>query len=206
MTSSPLPPGLDLRFRERAAAEGLLDAAWDVADTPVGRLLLAATARGLAWVGFEAPRPGSGPVAGAAPGSSGGDAELERVAAWLGRRILRVPRLLDPAQRQLDAYFAGRLHEFALDVDLTGLPAFQQAVLRELRTVPYGTTATYGELAQRIGRPGAARAVGGALNRNPVAIVVPCHRIVGAAGALTGYAGGLERKRALLQLEGALLA
>jgi methylated-DNA-[protein]-cysteine S-methyltransferase len=203
MTSAPLPPELDRRFRERAADEGLLDAAWDIAESPIGPLLLAVTHRGLAWVGFEAPRAGSGPVEGA---GSGADAQLERVAAWLGRRVLRVPRLLDPAQRQLDAYFAGRLHAFDLDVDLAALPAFQQAVLQDLRTVPYGTTATYGELAQRIGRPGAARAVGGALNRNPVAIVVPCHRIVGAAGALTGYAGGLERKRALLELEGALLA
>jgi methylated-DNA-[protein]-cysteine S-methyltransferase len=210
MTSTPLPPDLDRRFRERAADEGLLDAAWDIAESPIGPLLLAVTPRGLAWVGFEAPRAGSGPVASGTPAgvtaAVAADAQLERVAAWLGRRVLRVPRLLDPAQRQLDAYFAGRLHAFDLDVDLAALPAFQQAVLQELRAVPYGTTATYGELAQRIGRPGAARAVGGALNRNPVAIVVPCHRIVGSAGALTGYAGGLERKRALLELEGALLA
>ena len=196
-----LPPGLDERFRERAAADGLLDAAWAIADSPLGPLLLAATGRGLAWVGFEAPRSGSGPVADASP-----DAQLERVAEWLGRRLLRVPRLLDPVQRELDAYFAGRLHAFAVTVDLAGSPAFQRAVLEELRSVPYGGTATYGDLAARIGKPKAARAVGGALNRNPVAIVVPCHRIVGAHGALTGYAGGLERKRALLELEGALLA
>ena len=196
-----LPAEVDARFRERAAAEGLLDAAWDIAESPIGPLLLAATQRGLAWVGFEEPRPGSGPVTDAAP-----DEQLERVAEWLGRRLLRVPRLLDPAHRQLDSYFAGRLHTFELDVDLTGIPGFQRAVLEELRSVPYGVTSTYGELAARIGKPGAARAVGGALNRNPVAIVVPCHRIVGAHGSLTGYAGGLERKRALLELEGALLA
>lgn len=196
-----LPPSLDSAFRERAAAEGLLDAAWDVADSPIGPLLLGATPRGLAWVGFETPRPGSGPVGDAAP-----DEQLERMAEWLGRRLLRVPRLLDPAHRQLDAYFERRLHDFELDVDLAGLPAFQHQVLEELRAVPYGATSTYGELAQRIGRPGAARAVGGALNRNPVAIVVPCHRIVGARGELTGYAGGLDRKRSLLELEGALLA
>ena len=196
-----LPPGLDERFRERAAADGLLDAAWAIADSPLGPLLLAATGRGLAWVGFEAPRSGSGPVADASP-----DEQLERVAEWLGRRLLRVPRLLDPVQRELDAYFAGRLHAFAVTVDLAGSPAFQRAVLEELRSVPYGGTAPYGDLAARSGKPKAARAVGGALNRNPVAIVVPCHRIVGAHGALTGYAGGLERKRALLELEGALLA
>lgn len=205
MTATALPPDLpddiDRRFRERAAAEGLLDAAWDVADSPIGPLLLAATTRGLAWVGFEAPRAGSGPVADAGP-----DEQLERVADWLGTRLLRVPRLLDPAHRQLDAYFAGRLHAFDLAVDLAGIPAFQRTVLEELQNVPYGVTATYGELAARIGKPRAARAVGGALNRNPVAIVVPCHRILGSHGSLTGYAGGLERKRALLELEGALLA
>lgn len=200
-----LPAALDAAFRERAAAEGLLDAAWDVADSPIGPLLLAATERGLAWVGFEAPRPGSGPVPDA-PADALADEQLERIAAWLGRRLLRVPRVLDPVQRQLDAYFAGRLHDFDLAVDLASLPGFQRAVLQELRSVPYGATATYGELAARIGKPGAARAVGGALNRNPVAIVVPCHRIVGAHGSLTGYAGGLERKQALLELEGALLA
>lgn len=196
-----LPADLDRRFRERAAADGLLDAAWDVTDTPIGPLLLAATGHGLAWVGFDAPRPGSGPVADATP-----DEQLERVAAWLGRRVLQVPRVLDPARRELDAYFEGRLHAFDIAVDLAGMAPFQRAVLEELRSVPYGTTATYGELAARIGKPQASRAVGGALNRNPVAIVVPCHRIVGSSGSLTGYAGGLERKRALLQHEGALLA
>ena len=183
-----LPADLDARFRERAAAEGLLDAAWDIAESPIGPLLLAATGRGLAWVGFDAD-----------------DGELDRAAAALGRRLLRVPRLLDTAHRQLDGYFAGQLHAFELTVDLAGLPAFQRGVLEELQRVPYGATATYGELALRVGNPRAARAVGGALNRNPVPIVVPCHRIVGSAGSLTGYAGGLDRKRALLALEGATL-
>ena len=186
-----LPAGLDARFRDRAAAEGLLDAAWDIAESPLGPLLLAASARGLAWIGFDADGDGD---------------QLDRAAATLGRRLLRVPRLLDPAHRQLDGYFAGRLQAFELALDLTGLPAFQRGVLEELQRVPYGATATYGELALRVGKPRAARAVGGALNRNPVPIVVPCHRIVGSSGSLTGYAGGLERKRALLALEGATLA
>lgn len=184
-----LPVDIDARFRDRAVTEGLLDAAWDVADSPIGPLLLAATGRGLAWVGFDAD-----------------DEQLDRVAAALGTRLLRVPRALDRPHRQLDDYFAGRLHEFELTVDLSSVPAFQRGVLEELRRVPYGATATYGELAARIGKPRAARAVGGALNRNPVPIVVPCHRIVGSTGSLTGYAGGLERKRALLTLEGATLA
>jgi methylated-DNA-[protein]-cysteine S-methyltransferase len=90
-------------------------------------------------------------------------------------------------------------------VDLAALPSFQQAVLAELQRVPYGATDTYGGRAARFGRPRAARAVGGALNRNPVPIVVPCHRVVGSSGSLVGYAGGLERKERLLALEGALL-
>ena len=183
-----VPAELDARFRDRAAAEGLLDAAWDIAESPIGPLLLAATARGLAWIGFDADDDG-----------------LDRAAAALGHRLLRVPRLLDPAQRELDGYFTGRVHAFELAVDLAGLPAFQRSVLEELQRVPYGSTATYAELALRVGNPRAARAVGGALNRNPVPIVVPCHRIVGSSGSLTGYAGGLERKRALLALEGATL-
>jgi methylated-DNA-[protein]-cysteine S-methyltransferase len=88
-------------------------------------------------------------------------------------------------------------------VDVTPLPAFQLRVLAELATVPYGTTETSGGLAARLGKPQAARAVGGALNRNPIPIVLPCHRVVGANGSLTGYAGGLERKQQLLTLEGA---
>lgn len=183
-----LPVELDARFRDSAAAEGLLDAAWDIAESPIGPLLLAASARGLAWVGFDA-----------------NDSALDRAAAVLGRRLLRVPRLLDPTHRQLDGYFAGHLHAFELTVDLAALPAFQRGVLEELQRVPYGGTATYAELAVRVGKPRAARAVGGALNRNPVPIVVPCHRIVGSSGSLTGYAGGLERKRALLALEAATL-
>ena len=85
------------------------------------------------------------------------------------------------------------------------MPAFQQSVLTELARVPYGEVTTYGALAGRIGKPRAARAVGGALNRNPVPIILPCHRVVGASGSLVGYAGGLERKQALLKLEGAAL-
>jgi O-6-methylguanine DNA methyltransferase len=115
--------------------------------------------------------------------------------------VLRVPSQLVEAQRQLDQYFAGERRSFELEIDLRAAP-FQQAVLRELARVPYGVLASYGELARRIGKPRAARAVGGALNRNPIPIVLPCHRVVGASGALVGYAGGLDRKRALLELEG----
>jgi methylated-DNA-[protein]-cysteine S-methyltransferase len=109
---------------------------------------------------------------------------------------------VERARRELDEYFEGHREHFDVGVDLSALPEFQRAVLEQLRRVPYGVVSTYGRLAAEIGRPRSARAVGGALNRNPIAIVVPCHRIVGANGSLVGYAGGLERKRALLSLEG----
>ena len=184
-----IPTSLDQRFRNAAAAEGLLDAAYDLVDSPIGPLLIGATSRGLCQISFDAdPEP---------------DAELEQLAGRFGTRVLRVPGRLDAARRQLDDYFEGHRRAFELEIDLTGVPAFQQEVLRELALVPYAETTTYGGLAKRVGRPKAARAVGGALNRNPVPIVLPCHRIVGASGSLVGYAGGLDRKRALLELEGA---
>jgi methylated-DNA-[protein]-cysteine S-methyltransferase len=109
-------------------------------------------------------------------------------------------RVLAQARDQLAEYFAGERREFDLPLRPAGTP-FQQSVWAALREIPYGETAGYGELAARLGRPGAARAVGLANGRNPISIVVPCHRVIGAAGALTGYGGGLERKRYLLELE-----
>jgi methylated-DNA-[protein]-cysteine S-methyltransferase len=184
-----LPAALDERFRARAAREGLLDVAYDHAYSPLGRLLLAATERGLCRISF-APEA---------------EDELEELARCHGTRVLHSPGPLAPARRQLDAYFEGRRTSFDLPVDVESLPPFQQQVLVELARVPFGRTATYGGLAALIGRPRAARAVGGALNRNPLPIVLPCHRVVGASGSLVGYAGGLERKRALLAHEGVVL-
>lgn len=108
--------------------------------------------------------------------------------------------LLAPVVDQLDAYFAGRRVRFEVGLDLTGTP-FQLRVWRELMDIPYGTTLSYGDLARAIGRPDRARAVGAAVGRTPVPIIIPCHRMVAADGALTGYRGGLARKRALLDLE-----
>ena len=108
--------------------------------------------------------------------------------------------VLPDARAQLAAYFDGSLQEFDLPLASTGTP-FQQQVWAALRRVPYGRTCTYGELAAAVGRPSAVRAVGAANGRNPTSIVVPCHRVVGAGGALTGYAGGLERKSWLLARE-----
>jgi methylated-DNA-[protein]-cysteine S-methyltransferase len=101
---------------------------------------------------------------------------------------------------QLEAYFAGTLTEFDVDLRLDGTD-FQRRVWEALRTIPYGETRSYGEIADQIGSPGASRAVGLANGRNPISIIVPCHRVVGSTGGLTGYGGGIDRKRALLALE-----
>ena len=183
-----VPADLDRRFREAASEEGLVDAAYDLVDSPLGPLLVGVTDRGVCRISFD-------PVAGR---------EVDLLAERLGPRVLRITRRIDPVRRQLDEYFDQGRQEFDLDVDLRGVPTFQQEVLWELVRVPYATTSTYGGLAAKVGRPRAARAVGGALNRNPVPIIVPCHRIVGSTGSLVGYAGGLDRKQALLELEGAL--
>jgi methylated-DNA-[protein]-cysteine S-methyltransferase len=110
------------------------------------------------------------------------------------------PRAFSDAVDQLGAYFAGELTDFDIELDLRGTN-FQQRVWKALLTIPYGETRSYGEIAEQIGVPGAARAVGLANGHNPIAIVVPCHRVIGAGGSLTGYGGGLDRKRTLLELE-----
>lgn len=182
-----ISPDLDQRFRDSAHALGLIDLGFDVVDSPVGELLVAASDRGLASIWFD-PDP---------------DEDLDRLARIAGPRVLRSARSVDEARRELDEYFSRRRRAFDLTLDLRVLPPFTIAVLHELALVPYGETATYGELAARVGRPRAARAVGTVMNRNRIPIVLPCHRVVGASGDLVGYAGGLERKIALLELEGA---
>jgi methylated-DNA-[protein]-cysteine S-methyltransferase len=110
--------------------------------------------------------------------------------------------VLKQATQQLMEYFAGTRTQFDLPLDLTGGTAFQQSVWQALLAIPQGATASYGQISSRIGKPAAVRAVGAAVGRNPVSIIVPCHRVMGADGSLTGYAGGLDRKTALLHLEG----
>lgn len=146
-------------------------------DSPVGRLLLEGDGGLLHFIHFDAeppPEPAPGSIPDQAP-------FLEAI-------------------RQLTAYFAGELQTFSLDLHLPGTP-FQRKVWQALREIPYGRTASYGEIARRIGNPGAGRAVGGANHRNPVPIVIPCHRVIGADGRLTGFGGGLHVKEALLALE-----
>ena len=184
-----VPSRLDARFREAASRAGLLDVGYDVVDSPVGPLLLAATERGLLRISFDIDP----------------ERQLELLARLAGPRVLRAPRAVDAAQRELDDYFEGRRREFDLTLDLRGLTAFTIRVLAELARVPYGRTSTYAELARRSGRPKAARAVGMVMNRNPLPIVLPCHRILGSSGGLVGYGGGLHVKEALLRLEGVTL-
>jgi methylated-DNA-[protein]-cysteine S-methyltransferase len=177
-------PELDERFRAAALAEGLVDVRYDVVPSPVGDLFLAATPRGLCRISYTV------------------EGQDEVVAAIFGARVLRSP--LDDVRRELDEYFEGRRRQFDLPLDLRVAP-FHETVLHELARVPYGRVDTYGHLAALVGRPKAARAVGTVMNRNPIPIVLPCHRIVGANGSLTGYGGGLPAKRLLLELEGATL-
>ncbi len=180
-------PDLDRRFREAAATLGLVDIGFDIVESPIGELLVAASDRGLASIWFD-PDPAD---------------DLDRLARLGGPRVLRSPRSVDHARRELDEYFAGKRRSFDLQLDLRAMPPFTLEVLSELARVPYGETTTYGALAQRVGHPRAARAVGTVMNRNRIPIVLPCHRVVGATGNLTGYAGGLDRKITLLELEGA---
>ncbi len=179
---------LDRRFREVAADEGLLDVAYDFADSPLGKLLVATSPRGLCRISYDADP----------------DAELELLSRAFGARVLRSAGPLDEIRRQLDEYFAGSRRRFELETDISRLTPFNQKVLHRLARVPYGEVTTYGDLASQAGRPRAARAVGSVMNRNPLPIVLPCHRVIGSTGRLVGYAGGLERKEKLLQLEGAL--
>lgn len=154
-------------------------------DTPLGRYLLAATAEGLTHLKPDGAEALSDPETAPCP---------------------RALAHLDRAERALAEYFAGARRHFA-DLDLAPRGStFQQQVWRALREIPFGRTASYGEIARRVGRERGARAVGAANHDNPLGIVVPCHRVIGADGRLTGYAGGLERKRWLLAHEGALLA
>ena len=147
-------------------------------DSPIGELLLAGSEQGLRWLWMS---------------------PLRIEPTWR-----HDPDAFADLRDQLDQYFAGERHEFEVQLDLAGR-GFERSVWEALLDIPYGETASYGEIARRIGAPSAARAVGLANGRNPVAVIVPCHRVIGADGSLTGYGGGLERKRFLLELEAGVL-
>ena len=155
---------------------------FSVVDSPVGPLTLTGTGRAITRCWFDSHRPAVGPADDPTVGLVRDDHAFAEVAA------------------QLAAYFALDLKEFDLPLEPVGTP-FQLSVWEQLRAIPYGATRSYGDLAQALGKPGASRAVGLANGQNPISIIVPCHRVIGADGSLTGFGGGLARKRFLLDLE-----
>lgn len=190
------PPDVELdadqlmaRLGPRAEAAGLVDVAYASLDSPVGELLVAVTPRGLVRVSFA---------------TEVAEQVLEELAERVSPRVLRLPRRTDEVRRELDEYFAGSRRRFEIPVDWSLVRGFAQGVLRATAMVPFGQVTTYRQMAEAAGSPRASRAAGNALGSNPIPIVVPCHRVLHTGGGLGGYAGGLERKKLLLTLEGVL--
>jgi len=177
------------RLTERVATEGLADVSYAPVDSPFGTLHAAVTKRGLVRLAFP---------------EEDIDSVVEHLARRLSPRIVQATALLDPVRRELDEYFAGRRHEFELALDWSLIGPFGRRVLRKTAAIPYGGHLSYAEVATEAGSPRGARAAGNALGSNPIPIVIPCHRVLRSGGSLGGYGGGLERKRYLLELEGAL--
>jgi methylated-DNA-[protein]-cysteine S-methyltransferase len=175
------------RLAERAEARGLVDVGYAFVDSPFGALLVAATARGLVRLAYPDGRP---------------DAVLAELAAKVSPRVLEAPAMLDDVRRQLEQYFERRRRGFALPIDWRLTVGFTREVLRATARIPFGSLATYADVARRAGSARAVRAAGNALGQNPIPIVVPCHRVVRTGGGIGGYTGGLARKRRLLAIEG----
>ena len=174
----------------RATAEGLLDVAYGTMDSPLGELLVAVTPRGLVRLAYD--------------DEAVEDEVLAELAERVSPRMLRAPERTDAVRRELDDYFAGRRRDFVTPVDWSLVSGFAANVLRATARVPVGSVTTYRDVAEAAGSPRAYRAAGNALGSNPIPIVVPCHRVLHAGGGLGGYTGGLDRKRRLLRLEGAI--
>jgi methylated-DNA-[protein]-cysteine S-methyltransferase len=177
------------RLSRRAVAEGLADVAYAPTDSPFGPLLIAATKRGLVRLAFP---------------EEGIDSVLESLAQLLSPRIVEAGDSLDPVRRELEEYFDGRRREFELTLDWTLVGGFGRKVLRATSEIPYGGVLSYAEVAADAGSPRGWRAAGNALGANPIPIVIPCHRVLRSGGVLGNYGGGPDRKRWLLELEGAL--
>jgi methylated-DNA-[protein]-cysteine S-methyltransferase len=177
------------RLTERAAEEDLLDVAYTSADSPFGTLLLASTPKGLVRVGLP---------------NQDTDELLVDLANRVSPRVLEAPARLDEARRELDLYFDGRLDSFDLPLDWRLSEGFRLRVLRAIARIPYGETRSYTQMATSAGNERAVRAAGTACGRNPIPLVVPCHRVLRSSGGLGGYGGGLPMKQGLLELEGAL--
>jgi methylated-DNA-[protein]-cysteine S-methyltransferase len=170
-----------------AAGAGLLDVAYATFDSPVGKLLLAATPRGLVTISYVEHWDE--------------DDVLERLATRVSPRILRTPRKFDDPRRQLDEYFEGKRKHFEIPLDWQLTRGFTRRVLEVTAAIPYGVKSTYKQVAEQAGSPRGSRAAGNALGSNPIPIVVPCHRVLHTGGGLGGYTGGLEIKRTLLGIE-----
>jgi len=179
---------LRLRLEQSAEAEGLLDVAYTTIDSPVGPLLLAATPKGLVRVAYN---------------TEDHDRVLDTLSQRLSPRVLRSPKRLDAAARELEEYFGGRRQVFDLPLDRSLSTGFRQLVQMHLPEIGYGQTRTYGQVAALVGNPKAVRAVGTACATNPLPVVVPCHRVLRADGTNGGYVGGPVAKQALLTLEAA---
>lgn len=173
----------------RAADVGILDVAYGEMDSPLGRLTVMVTRRGLVRLSY--------------PGEGIGE-QMDEIAARISPRILEAPERTDRVRRQLDEYFAGRRRRFELPIDWRLVRGFAADVLRATARIPFGSVSSYRQIAADAGSPNAYRAAGNALGSNPVPVVVPCHRVLHAGGGLGGYTGGLDRKRFLLCLEGVL--
>jgi methylated-DNA-[protein]-cysteine S-methyltransferase len=179
------------RLIARAQQEGLVDISYASVDSPFGRLLAASTEAGLVRLAF--------------PEESADDV-LDRLATRISPRILESPRALDATRRELEEYFTGERRSFEVALDWSLIGPFAQRVLRATAAIPFGGVSTYAAVAAQAGSPRGSRAAGNALGSNPIPIVIPCHRVLRSGGSLGGYGGGLDRKRHLLALEGALLA
>lgn len=177
---------LRARLANLADHEGVLDVAYRTVDSPVGSLLLAATDRGLVRVAYQ---------------REDHDRVMDTLAKRLSPRLLYAPARLDGAARQLEEYFTGARSCFDLPLDYALSGGFRASVHRHLRTIRYGRTQSYAQVAALVGRPKAVRAVGTACATNPLPVVVPCHRVLRSDGSLGGYAGGLAAKVLLLELE-----
>jgi methylated-DNA-[protein]-cysteine S-methyltransferase len=180
------------RLVDRALDEGLVSVAYGRAESPFGDLLVASTPKGLVKIGFLHT------------GSE--DEMLAELSDHLSPRILHAPARVDDARRQLDEYFAGRRRGFELKTDRALIHGFARAVLAKTARIPYGSFLTYAEVAAEAGSPRAHRAAGSALARNPIPIVIPCHRVLRSGGAVGNYGGGPEMKARLLRMEGADVA
>lgn len=180
---------LHRRLESRAHDDGLLDVAYRTLDTAVGRLLLASTPAGLVRVAFLDQTPE--------------DAELAVLAAKISPRVLHAPGRLDAAAIEIEEYLAGRRTGFDLPLDLQLTDGFRRRVVEQLRHIEYGHRASYASIAASVGSPKAVRAVGSACARNPLPLVIPCHRVVRTDGSIGQYAGGVAAKATLLDLEAA---